>query len=72
MIDIRTAWFEECGGPPPGNKRKFHCSLRLGMQLSTQNSHLAPWLLKFSSVFESFTEEEFLHRPPVLSSVYSL
>ncbi|DBA83438.1 TPA: hypothetical protein ACH3X2_006375 [Trebouxia sp. C0005] len=20
MIDIRTAWFEECGGPPPGNK----------------------------------------------------
>ncbi|KAK9829795.1 hypothetical protein WJX72_007953 [[Myrmecia] bisecta] len=20
MIDLRTAWFEECGGPPPGNK----------------------------------------------------
>ncbi|KAL3161552.1 hypothetical protein ABBQ32_010419 [Trebouxia sp. C0010 RCD-2024] len=20
MVDIRTAWFEECGGPPPGNK----------------------------------------------------
>lgn len=20
MIDIRSAWFEECGGPPPGNK----------------------------------------------------
>jgi hypothetical protein len=21
MIAVRTAWFEEAGGPPPGNKR---------------------------------------------------
>lgn len=29
MIDIRAAWFEECGGPPPGNKRKLSCSCKL-------------------------------------------
>ena len=35
MIDIRSAWFEECGGPPPGNKCELigmlpFCSLHLG------------------------------------------
>ena len=26
MLAIRTAWFEECGGPPIGNKREWPAS----------------------------------------------
>ncbi len=36
MIDIRAAWFEECGGPPPGNKRTHSsCIYLVPLSVST-------------------------------------